>query len=93
MASEGDFPEGPVVMVSSSNAGDVGLIPGQGAKIQHASWTKNQSIKLKQYCNKSNKDFKNGPRPQEAGIYSGEKIASSISGAGKTEQLHIIEWK
>ena len=40
-----------------------------------------------------NKDFKNGPRPQEAGIYSGEKIASSISGAGKTEQLHIIEWK
>ena len=76
MASEGDFPEGPVVMVSSSNVGDVGLIPGQGAKIQHASWPKNQSIKLKQYCNKFNKDFKNGPRPQGAGIYNGEKIAS-----------------
>ena len=91
MSSEGDFPEGPVVMVSSSNAADVGLIPGQGAKIQHASWPKKQSIKLKQYCNKFNKDFKNGPRPQGAGIYSGEKIASSISGAGKTEQLHIKE--
>ena len=27
-----------------SNAGDVGSIPGQGAKIPHASWTKNQNI-------------------------------------------------
>ena len=51
----------------------------------------NQSIKLKQYCNKFNKDFKNGPQPQEAGIYSGEKIASSISGAGKTEQIYVKE--
>ena len=80
-----------MVTVSSSNEGDVGLIPGQGAKIQDASWPKHQSIRLKQYCNKFNKDFKNGPQPQEAGIYSGEKIASSISGAGKTEQLHIKE--
>ena len=91
MTSEGDFSEGPVVMVSSSNAADVGINPGQGAKIQHASWPKNQNIKLNQYCNKFNKDFKNGPWPQEAGIYNGEKTASSISGAGKTEQLHIKE--
>ena len=26
---------------------------------------------------------------KEAGIYNGEKIVSSMSGAGKTEQLHI----
>ena len=42
------------------NAGDVGLIPGQGANIPHASGSKNQNIKKKkkQYCNKFNKDFK-----------------------------------
>ena len=27
-----------------SSAGDVGSIPGQGAKISHASWTKNRNI-------------------------------------------------
>ena len=31
-----DFPGGPVVNTSSSNAGDAGSIPGQGAKIPHA---------------------------------------------------------
>ena len=31
----GDFPGGPVV--KTSNAGDAGLIPGQGAKIPHFS--------------------------------------------------------
>ena len=35
-----DFPGGPVVKTSSSDAGSVGLIPGWGAKIQHASWSK-----------------------------------------------------
>ena len=29
------------------------------------------------------------PLVKEAGIYSGEKTASSISGAGKTGQLHV----
>ena len=28
---------------------------------------------------------------KEAQIYNGEKIASSISGAGKTGQLHVKE--
>ena len=56
-----DFPGGPVVKTSPSNAGDAGLIPGWGAKIPHASWPKNQNIEQKQYCNKFNKDFKNGP--------------------------------
>ena len=56
-----DFPGGPVVKTLPSNAGGAGLIPGWGAKIPRASWPKNQNIKQKQYCNKFNKDFKNGP--------------------------------
>ena len=51
----------PVVKTSSFNAGDAGLIPNQGAKIPHASQSKTQNIKQKQYCNKFSKDFKNGP--------------------------------
>ena len=31
-----DFPDGPVVKNLPCNAGDVGLIPGQGTKIPHA---------------------------------------------------------
>ena len=31
-----DFPGGPVVKTSRSNAGGAGSIPGQGAKILHA---------------------------------------------------------
>ena len=54
----GDFPGSPVVKTSPSNAGGMGLIPGQGAKIPHASCPKNQNIKQKQYCNKFNTDFK-----------------------------------
>ena len=37
------------------------MIPGHGAKIPHASQPKNQNIRQKQYSNKFNKDFKNGP--------------------------------
>ena len=35
--SPGDFPGGPVVKNSPSNAGDVGLIPGRGTKSPHAT--------------------------------------------------------
>ena len=49
-------PGGTVVKTSTSNARGVGL----GAKIPQALWSKNQSIKQKQYCNKFNKDFKFG---------------------------------
>ena len=45
-----DFPGGPVVKTSPSNAGHVGSIPGWGIKISHASWPKNQNIKQRQYC-------------------------------------------
>ena len=33
----GDFPGGPVVKNPPYNAGDAGLIPGQGTKISHAA--------------------------------------------------------
>ena len=39
------FPGSPVVKTSSSTAGGKSLIPGQGAKIPHASWPKHQIIK------------------------------------------------
>ena len=58
-----DFPGGAVVKTSPYSAGGAGLIPGQGAKIPHASQPKHQNIKQKQYCNRFNKDFKkHGPR-------------------------------
>ena len=48
-----------------SNAGGAGSVPGQEAKIPHASCAKNENIKKKkkkkQYCNKSSRNFKNGP--------------------------------
>ena len=43
-----DFPGRPVIKTLPSNAGGVGSIPGQEAKIPHASWPKNQNIKQKQ---------------------------------------------
>ena len=59
-SSMGDFPHGPEIKTSPSSTGDMGLIPGRGAKILHASGPKNQNINHKKHCNKFNKDFKNG---------------------------------
>ena len=56
-----DFPNGTVVKTLPFNAGDVGLIPGHGAKIPHASRLESQAIKQNHYCNNYNKYFKNGP--------------------------------
>ena len=47
-----------MVTTSLSSAGGTGLIPGQGARIPHASGARNQNRKQKQYCNKFTKDFK-----------------------------------
>ena len=49
--------------------GGAGSIPGQGAKIPHTVGPKNQNIKQKQYCNKFNKDFKNGPCQKKKKIF------------------------
>ena len=50
-----------MIKTSPSNAAGVGSILGWGAKIQHASGPKTQNTKQKQYGNKFNKNFKNGP--------------------------------
>ena len=55
------LPWQPLVKTLLPSARSVGLIPGQGAKILHASRSKSQNKKQKPYCNKFNKDFKNGP--------------------------------
>ena len=54
-----DFPGGPVVKTSPSNAGGEGSIPLWGAKIFHASWPKNQDIKRSNVLTNSIKTFKN----------------------------------
>ena len=43
----------------------LGSIPDQGTKIPHASWPESQNIKQRQYCNRFNKDFKNGPHQKK----------------------------
>ena len=50
-----------MVKISPSNAGGAGSIPGQEPKIPYALRPKNQNIKQKQYFNKCNIDYKNGP--------------------------------
>ena len=53
-----DFPDGPVVKTLPSNAADTGSAPSPGAKIPHASQSKKQNIRQKQYCNNSIKTLK-----------------------------------
>ena len=55
-----DFPGSPGVQILPSNAGGMGLIPGQEAKIPHSLWPKYLCVKQNQYCNKFNKHFKTG---------------------------------
>ena len=52
-------------LTSSSSAGGVGWILSQTAKIPHDLRPMKQIIKQKQYCNKFNKDFKNGPHQKK----------------------------
>ena len=54
-----------MVKTSPSNAKDAGSSPGQGAKISHASQPKSQNIKQKQYCDKFNRGFINGPHQKK----------------------------
>ena len=51
-----------MVKTRSSKAVGMGSIPGQGAKTPHRPKKKKQpNTKQEQYCNKFNKEFKNGP--------------------------------
>ena len=54
-----------MVKILPSHAEGVGLTPGQEAKIPHTLRPKTQNIKQKQYCNKVNEDFKNGPHQKK----------------------------
>ena len=53
-----------MVKISPSNAG-VQVRPLVRELIPHALWPKDQSIKQKQYYNKFNKGFKNGPHQKK----------------------------
>ena len=57
----GDFPGRPVVKTSPSNAGGAGSIPGEGAKIPHASYGIKPKHKTEANCNKLNRYFKIWP--------------------------------
>ena len=54
-----------MVKTLPSSVEGAGSLPGWGTKIPHASQTKNQNRKQKQYCNKFNKDFKNDPHQKK----------------------------
>ena len=58
----GDFPGGPVVKTSLSNAGGTSLIPGWWAKIPHASQAKQaNNINGSNIVANSIKTLKSGP--------------------------------
>ena len=51
-----------MVKTLPSSTRGMGSIPGPGAEIPHALRPRNQNIKKREkFCNKFNKDFKNGP--------------------------------
>lgn len=54
------LPGGPVVNTPHSSVRERN-VPGWGAKTPHTSWPKSKNMKQKQYWNKFNKDYKNGP--------------------------------
>ena len=56
----GDVPGSPEVKTSPSNAGDVGLIPGQGPRVPRVADPKKQGVEQGQYCDKFTKDLENG---------------------------------
>ena len=62
--SLGEFPGGPVVETSPSEAGSMGSIPDQGTKIPHTSWPRNQNIKQNNIITNSTKtNFKKKREP------------------------------
>ena len=76
-----------MVKTSLSTAGGMGSILLWGAKIQHASGPKAQNIKQKQYGNKFNKDFKNGPHFKKKKKKQPTKTAHTTKYTKKTNNL------
>ena len=74
-----------MVKTLPSNAGGSGSIPGQGAKIPHALWPKNQNTEQKQYCNKFNKDLKKMFHIKNQGDFPGGAVVKHLpANAGDT---------
>ena len=87
-----DFPGAPVIGISSPSVGDAGSTPGWGTRISYALCPEHQHIEQKQYCNKFNQDFKNGP-PKSCYILVISIIARSIntnSGAQRSESAEEV---
>ena len=74
-----DFPGRTVVKISPSSARGTGLIPGQGDHIPQVLWPKTQNIEWKQYCNKFNKNLKNGTQGEKKAIGELELLWANIS--------------
>ena len=55
-----DFPGGPVVKNSPSNAGDVGLIPGQKTEILHTEGQLNLCSAIREFAHRNE-----APTPQQ----------------------------
>ena len=88
-----DFLCSSMVKISPSNAKGIGSIPGWGAKIPHVSWPKNQNMKQKQYCNKFNKDFKNGSHKKKKILKAKRACHPFFLFAARTKyqgQCHIV---
>ena len=78
-----------MVKTSLSNTRGAGLIPGQGIKIPHVLQPKDQNIKQKPYCNKFNKDFKNGPHFKKS---EKSKINCGLEHQWKGNRSGCINW-
>ena len=90
----GDFPGDPVVKTSLSNAGDAGLVPGQGDKIPQALWSKKNLRKQKQYCNKFNKDFQKWTTSKKKkNLNQKEKKKRKPGMELKGFQCYFLAWK
>ena len=81
-----------------SNSGGEGSIPCWGVKLPHVTWPKNQNVIQKQYCNKFNNDFLNGPlfkkkkKDMEEKTNMGSEIKSyKMEGQGRVKKFRKAE--
>ena len=85
-----NFPGGSVVKHLPSNAWGMGSVSGQGAKILYASRPKEPKHKMKQYCNKVNKDSEKGPHQKYIFLNSSIWYADIFSVGSKGKSDHWI---